>query len=76
MGTVQAREEEAKATADAAMLARSQLEAAQEGAAERLAESEATQEALRQQLRDLQQMAIPSPVKQASSHEHCNSKVN
>ncbi|CAL8466091.1 g5627 [Coccomyxa elongata] len=65
----QAREEEAKASADAALLANSQLQTAQEAAAKRLAESEAAQEALSQQLRDLQQMAISSPVKQVSAEE-------
>ena len=66
MVIAQAREVEAKASADAAILARSQLETAHEALAKQLAESEAVQEALSQQLRDLQHMAIASPVKQAS----------
>lgn len=77
MGTAQASEQEAKASSDAAILAKTQLQTAQEAAAKRLAESVAAQEALSQQLRDLQQMAIPSPVKQASrsSLEHRNNDV-
>ncbi len=60
---VQAREGEARASAEAAGLARNQLEAAQESFQKCLAESEAARERLARQLEDSQQLSLPSPVK-------------
>ncbi|KAK9902172.1 hypothetical protein WJX75_006865 [Coccomyxa subellipsoidea] len=67
--TVQAREREARANAEAAALARNQLEVAQEAFEKRLAESEAARQALTRQLEDLQQLSLPSPVKQVAAEE-------
>ena len=66
----QAREREARANAEAAALARNQLEVAQEAFEKRLAESEAAKQALTRQLEDLQQLSLPSPVKQARQLQH------
>lgn len=63
----QAREKEARAAAEAA---RNQLEVAQEAFEKRLAESEAARQALTRQLEDLQQLSVPSPVKQARQLQH------
>ena len=63
----QAREREARESAEAA---RNQLKVAQESFEERLAESEAARQAFTRQLEDLQQLSVPSPVKQARQLRH------